>query len=95
LIGLSPSSYALLFMLAVVHTALAFGLYTAGLKRLEAGQAATVATVEPVVAGAAGIFLLGEVLSAPKLLGAILVLAGAALAQTRSGGAHERSSRLR
>ena len=33
LVGLSSSSYALLVMLAVVHTALAFGLYTAGTKR--------------------------------------------------------------
>ncbi len=83
LIGLSLGSYALLFMLAVVHTSLAFGLYTVGLKWLEAGQAAIVATVEPVVAGAVGVVLLGEALTAPKLLGALLVLAGAALAQVR------------
>ena len=87
LVGLSPASYALLFALAAVHTSLAFGLYTAGLKRLEAGQAAIVATVEPVVAGATGAVLLGEELSAPKLLGAFLVLAGAALAQIGSGKA--------
>jgi DME family drug/metabolite transporter len=83
LVGLSLSSYALLFMLAVVHTSLAFGLYTVGLKRLDAGQAAIVATVEPVVAGAIGVVLLGEALTAPKLLGALLVLSGAALAQVR------------
>ncbi|MDQ3285243.1 MAG: DMT family transporter [Actinomycetota bacterium] len=83
LVGLSPDSYALLLMLAVVHTSLAFGLYTVGLKRLDAGQAAIVATVEPVVAGAIGVVLLGETLTAPKLLGALLVLAGAALAQVR------------
>jgi DME family drug/metabolite transporter len=83
LVGLSSSSYALLLMLAVVHTSLAFGLYTVGLKRLDAGQAAIVATVEPVVAGAVGVILLGEALTAPKLLGALLVLAGAVLAQVR------------
>ena len=83
LVGLSSSSYALLVMLAVVHTALAFGLYTVGLKRLDAGQAAIVATVEPVVAGAIGVVLLGEELTALKVIGAILVLAGAALAQVR------------
>jgi drug/metabolite transporter, DME family len=81
LVGLSFRSYALLFMLAVVHTALAFGLYTVGLKRLDAGQAAIVATVEPVVAGAIGVVLLGEKLTALKGIGALLVLAGAALAQ--------------
>ena len=83
LVGLTSGSYALLFMLAVVHTSLAFGLYTVGLKRLDAGQAAIVATVEPVVAGAIGVVLLGETLTAPKVLGALLVLAGAALAQVR------------
>jgi len=83
LVGLTLVSYALLFMLAVVHTSLAFGLYTVGLKRLDAGQAAIVATVEPVVAGAIGVVLLGETLTAPKVLGALLVLAGAALAQVR------------
>src|ERR671921_210439 len=83
LVGLSTDSYALLFMLAVVHTSLAFGLYTVGLKRLDAGQAAIVATVEPVVAGAIGVILLGEELTALKVIGALLVLAGAALAQVR------------
>lgn len=83
IIGLSLGSYALILILAVVHTALAFGLYKAGLRRLDAGQAAIVASVEPVVAGAAGAALLGEDLTAPKLAGAALVLAGAALAQVR------------
>lgn len=84
LVGLSLGSYALLFMLAVVHTSLAFGLYTVGLRRLDAGQAAIVATVEPVVAGVVGVVLLGEALTAPKLAGALLVLSGAGLAQVRT-----------
>jgi drug/metabolite transporter, DME family len=37
LAGLSFGSCALLFIPAGVHTALAFGLYTTGLKRLNAG----------------------------------------------------------
>ena len=83
LAGLSLSSYALLFMLAVVHTTLAFALYTFGLGRLGAGRAAIVATVEPVVAGALGTVLLGEDLTVPKVVGGILVISGAALAQVR------------
>ena len=74
-------------VLAVVHTALAFALYTFGLRRLEAGRAAIVATVEPVVAGALGVSLLGEDLTVPKVLGAVLVLSGAALAQVGPGAA--------
>jgi drug/metabolite transporter, DME family len=85
LAGLPRSSYALLLMLAVVHTTLAFALYTFGLGRLGAGRAAIVATVEPVVAGALGMALLGEALTVPKGVGALLVISGAALAQVRSG----------
>jgi drug/metabolite transporter, DME family len=84
LAGLPMGSYALLFMLAVVHTTLGFALYTFGLGRLGAGRAAIIATVEPVVAVVLGTALLGETLTAPKTLGALLVIAGAALAQARS-----------
>jgi DME family drug/metabolite transporter len=81
--GLPASSYAMLFMLAVVHTTLAFALYTFGLGRLGAGRAAIVATVEPVVAVALGTALLGEPLTVPKVAGTVLVITGAALAQVR------------
>jgi DME family drug/metabolite transporter len=91
LAGLSASSYALLLMLAVVHTALGFALYTFGIRHLGAGRAAIVATIEPVVAGVLGVMLLNEDLTALKVLGALLVLAGAALAQVRSGKAPPRS----
>jgi DME family drug/metabolite transporter len=87
LAGLPASSYALLLMLAVVHTTVAFALYTFGIRHLGAGRASIVATVEPVVAGILGVTLLGEELTALKVLGALLVLAGAALAQVRSGKA--------
>ena len=81
LAGLSATSYALLLMLAVVHTALGFALYTFGISHLGAGRAAIVATIEPVVAGALGVALLGEDATALKVLGGLLVLTGAALAQ--------------
>lgn len=83
LVGLSLGSYAILLMLAVVHTTLAFALYTFGLGRLGAGRSAIVATVEPVVAGAIGVLLLGEEATALKVAGALLVLAGAVLAQVK------------
>jgi DME family drug/metabolite transporter len=83
LAGLPAGSYALLFMLAVVHTTLAFALYTFGLGRLGASRAAIVATVEPIVAGALGAVLLGEDLTLTKVIGAGLVISGAALAQVR------------
>jgi drug/metabolite transporter, DME family len=93
LAGLPAGSYALLFMLAVVHTTLGFALYTAGLGRLGAGRAAIVATVEPVVAGVLGTALLGEDVTFPKVVGALLVISGAALAQVRLRKHFSRSAR--
>jgi drug/metabolite transporter, DME family len=91
LAGLPAGSYTLLVMLAVVHTALAFALYTFGIRHLGAGRAAIVATIEPVVAGILGMTLLNEELTALKVPGALLVLAGAILVQVRPGKAHPRS----
>jgi drug/metabolite transporter (DMT)-like permease len=73
-----------LLMLSVVHTALAFALYTFGIRHLGAGRAAIVATIEPVVAGVLGVTLLHEELTALKALGASLVLAGAGRASKGS-----------
>ena len=84
LTGLSPVGYVLLAAVVVVHTALAFALYTAGLKRLEAGQAAVLAALEPVVAVVAGGLLLGEELGPSTVIGGALVVSGAVLAQARS-----------
>jgi drug/metabolite transporter, DME family len=83
LAGLSFGFYALLFILAVVHTALAFGLYTAGLKRLDAGQAAIVATVDRWRRARSGSPCSGRRSPRQSFSGALLVLAGAALAQVR------------
>lgn len=92
LAGLSGGTYALLATTAVIHTTGAYALYTVGLERLEAGQAAIIATLEVVVAGAVGTLLLDEEVTAPKLLGALLVLAGAALAQKGPGRKRRESS---
>ncbi len=83
LAGLSPGTYAILAASALVQTAFAYALYTTGLKRIEAGQAAIIATVEPVVAGLVGAIFLAEELTALKILGALLVVLGAVLAQVR------------
>ena len=83
LVGLPPGYYALLLLMAVAHTALGYALYTFGIRRLEAGQAAIVATMEAVVAMVLGITLLGEAMTFLKLLGGVLVLSGAVLAQIR------------
>ena len=83
LVGLSPGYYALLLLMAVAHTALGYALYTFGIRRLDAGQAAIIATLEAVVAMVLGTTLLGEALTFLKVLGGLLVLSGAVLAQVR------------
>jgi DME family drug/metabolite transporter len=81
--GQSGEVYLLLATTAVLHTAGAYTLYTAGLRRLEVGQASIASTVELVAATALGALLLSEELTVLKALGAALVLAGAVLAQLR------------
>ncbi|MGF1472543.1 MAG: DMT family transporter [Rubrobacteraceae bacterium] len=100
LIGLPPGYYALLLVMAVLHTTIGYALYTFGIRRLEAGQAAILATLEAVVAMVLGVALLGEALTFLKVLGGLLVLSGAVLAQIRlrkprlrnypAGAAHRR-----
>jgi drug/metabolite transporter, DME family len=87
LVGLPVTSYLILLMLSMVHTTLAFALYTFGIRHLGAGRAAIVATIEPVVAGILGVTLLGEDLTVLKVLGALLVISDAILAQLRPGKA--------
>lgn len=66
-------------LLTAVVTAVApFLLYTVGLQRVEAGKAAIMAMVEPLMAAVVGILAFGETLSAQSLLG-IFCIFGAVL----------------
>lgn len=69
-----------LLYLSLVPTLLAHACYINGLRRVEAGRAAILATAEPVVAALVGFLLLGEALDGWQWLGGALVLAGMALA---------------
>lgn len=85
----SATAWAVLLFLAVVPTYLAYLLYAAGLRRVEATRAATVATVEPVVAAVAAYLMWGERWSPAGYLFAGLVLGGVLLmvsARERAGG---------
>ena len=63
----SPAVWGLLVLLAALSTYAAYGLYYAGLKRVEASRAVLVASVEPVVAALLGALLFGERLGAWEL----------------------------
>lgn len=64
----------------LVSTILAYILYTAGLKYIEAGKAAILSTVEPIVAILVGVLVFRDVLTAWQLLGIVLVLSSVLLA---------------
>ena len=76
LLGLCRSPAVLLNALgcALVCTVFAYLLYTAGLAKVPAGQAAILSTAEPVVATVLGVTLLHEAVSWDKLCGILLVL---------------------
>lgn len=88
----SAATWAVFVFVAVVPTYGSYLLYSAGLRRIEATRAATVATTEPVVAAIAAYLLWGEQLGAAGYLFAAVVLAGVllvVLADGKSeGGAH-------
>lgn len=74
-----PAAWAAVIFLGVFSTYGAYFVYSLGLARLEATRAATVATLEPVVAGAVAFAWWGELLSPSGYLGAGLILAGVVL----------------
>lgn len=65
--------------LGAVTVALAYLLFTAGLRRVSAATAATLTLAEPLVATLLGVCLLGERLSAGGILGIVLLFGGLSL----------------
>ncbi len=71
----------LVLTMGIVHTAGAFGLYTAGLSLIPASAASIIATLEPVVAAVLSFWLLGERLSPAQLIGGGAIIAGVVILQ--------------
>jgi len=82
--GYGADLWMLFVALGVFSTLVPFILFNAGLRRLTATEAGIMATIEPVVAVLSAAAFLGEGLRAFQWLGALLVLAGAALASTQA-----------
>jgi drug/metabolite transporter, DME family len=80
----SAAEWSVLLFLAVVPTYGAYLLYSFGLARVEATRAATVATLEPVLAAALAYVVWGEALRGVGYAGAALVLAGVVLVATEA-----------
>ena len=75
--------WPLFLYLGLVPTALAYGLYTVGLRRTPATVAGITTLLEPLTASALGVFLFGERLGVEGTIGAILLLAAIALPTVR------------
>ncbi len=71
-----PAGLGLAIYLAVIPTALAYALFARGLRRLSAGETATLTLAEPLTALALGAIVLGERPGALAVAGAGLVLCG-------------------
>jgi DME family drug/metabolite transporter len=74
-----PAAIAALLYLGVVTTAVAYGLFYAGLRTTKGSVAATVTLLEPLTAAGLGVVLLGEASSPGTLAGGALLLGGVAL----------------
>ncbi|WP_340110191.1 DMT family transporter [Pikeienuella sp. HZG-20] len=74
----APQSWPAMLFLGVVATGLSYRLYTAGLARVAASTAVTLALAEPVTAWILATLVVGEPLTPQKLAGALLILTGLA-----------------
>lgn len=74
-----PSLWLVFLGIGVLCTIVPFLLYTLGLKHMEAGRAAILATAEPLVGSLLGIFAYGESAGPVKIIGMFLILASVIL----------------
>ncbi|WP_417524741.1 DMT family transporter [Marinovum sp.] len=75
----APQVWPALIFLGVFATGLSYALYTWGLGRVAASTAVTLALIEPLTAWVLATLVVGEPLSAVKLAGAALLIAGLAI----------------
>ena len=61
--------------MVVISTVLAMAAFFAGMRRLGAGRAATLSTLEPIVTAALAVLVLGEALSTAQIVGGTVVVA--------------------
>ena len=74
---LSFVSTALLFVLAIVHTGAAYAMYFGSIRDLSAQTAALMSYIDPVVAIFLSAFFLGEAMTVPSAVGAVMILGSA------------------
>ena len=77
--NVAPEVWIWVLCMVLFSTCMSFTLYTIGLKYMEAGRAAVIATLEPIVTTLVGVLLYKEVLSGIMILGIVMVLGASVL----------------
>jgi len=87
LAGLScpPGGLAMLAILAVVHTGVAYVLYSGSLAELPAQSAAVLSYLDPVIAVMLSVLVLREAVTPLTLVGAVMILGAAFLSEVELG----------
>lgn len=73
---LEPRGIAVAMHLGIVTVGFAYLLFAIGLSAVPVATAATLTLAEPLTAGLLGVFVLGEQLTSPAIIGITLLLAG-------------------
>ena len=71
---LDATGWLNLVIVGIVHSGLAYCLYFSALKDIPGQEAAILSYIDPLVAVAMSVFVLGEQLTVPQVLGGILIL---------------------
>jgi len=66
----------------IVTSVIGYSIWYWLLKFMDASRVSVLSNAQPIVAGILGYFMLGEAISAPFLIGAVIIVAGVVLTQT-------------
>ena len=72
--SLQPAGWVNLLIVGLVHTGITYCMYFSSLKALPGQEAASLSYIDPLVAVAMSVFVLGEALTLTQLIGGILIL---------------------
>ncbi|MGN1267710.1 MAG: DMT family transporter [Dorea sp.] len=80
-VSFTPVSIAMLLVIGVVHTGIAYALYYSSIGNLKAQTIALFSYIDPVVAVLLSVLVLREEMSVAKMIGAILILGATILSE--------------
>ena len=72
--GLDLTGWGCLLIVGIVHTGITYCLYFSSLKELPGQEAAILSYIDPLVAVAVSVFILGEQMSVMQIVGGLLIL---------------------